>query len=322
MALKIAVPKRVVPKAVAPKRNPSLAAAQPVDSDAVWRLCGWGGSALIAAVALTVTTQSDLARGRLERLASNSPSPAPSVIAQLPPRPPEVDPETLRLRIEVRNLTADRERLAARFAALEQHLNEVTSSIKPPQAAAAATPPASPPSPPPQIEAVAVTAAPISPVPAPINPTSNPLAMPVLTSSVGGWSQPYEPMHEEAPRIAKLETGDVPPVPTPRAIAAEDELTPPTPMPGKAEYGIDLGGAHDMETLRLRWATVKANLGPMLTGLQPVAVRERKSGRTEYRLVVGPMPSYAAARQVCGRFAIARVPCHAAKFNGDSIVQR
>lgn len=319
----------MAPTVVAPKRNLSTAAVRPPDRDAVWRLCGWGGSAVIAVAALAITVQSDLGRTRIDLLLSETP-PAPTVVAAVPPRPTEPDPETLRLQAEVRNLIADRDRLAARFASLERHLDDVTSSIK---QQAAATPPA-PPSPPPQVASVATTApaapaqvaaGPTAPPPAPAVtiPTIDPLAMPGVTGSIGGWSPPAAatPATEPAP-AAKLETRDVPAAPKPMAALPAEEPAPPVQAPGKTEYGIDLGSARDMDALRQRWTAIKANLGPLLTGLQPVAVRDHRPGKTDLRLVVGPMPNLAAARQVCTRFAASNVACHAAKFDGEAIVQR
>jgi hypothetical protein len=122
-----------------------------------------------------------------------------------------------------------------------------------------------------------------------------------------------------------LETREVKVVPPSRlaALPAQEPLGQPArPAPATTEYGIDLGAAPNMEALRARWATIKANLGPLLTGLQPIAVRDRRPGSTQVHLVVGPMPNIAAARQVCTRFAAARVACQPAKFDGEAVVQR
>ncbi|MCK9919331.1 SPOR domain-containing protein [Microbacteriaceae bacterium K1510] len=315
----------MAPTVVAPKRSlPITAAVRPPDRDAVWRLCGWGGSAVIAVAALAITVQSDLGRNRIDLLLSETP-PAPTVVAEVPSQPSEPDPETLRLRAEVRNLIADRDRLAARFATLERHLDDVTSSVK---QQATATPPA-PPAPPPQVATVATTppAAPtqvaaVTTTPALTIPTIDPLAMPGVTGSIGGWSPTAAAPTAEPAQAAKLDTRDVPAAPKPIAALPAEEPAPPAQTPGKAEYGIDLGSARDMDALRQRWSTIKANLGPLLTGLQPVAVRDHRPGKTDLRLVVGPMPNLAAARQVCTRFAASNVACHAAKFDGEAIVQR
>jgi hypothetical protein len=306
MALEIAPPKRDLPRT----------STRSHERDAVWRLCGWGTSAVAAAGMLALTIQSDIGRTRIDSFLGNAlPSP-PTVVAQGTPRTPEKDPETLRLQAEVRALIADRDRIATRFATLERHLDEVTGSVQ----KHAAAPTLAPTAPPPQVATVsAMPAAPAKPA----IPAIDPLAMPAITGSIGGWPKAAEP-EEEPARAAALETKDVPRAPTPlAALPAQEEPVSPGPrLGGKAEYGIDLGGARDMEALRQRWAGIKANLGPLLTGLQPIAVRDRKPGSTELRLVVGPMPNLAAARQVCTRFAAAHVSCQAAKFDGESIVQR
>lgn len=330
----------MAPTVVAPKRSLSTVARVP-DHDAMWRLCGWGGSAVIAVAALALTVQSDVGQSRIDLVLSGALS-TPTMVTEIPQQPAEPDPEMLRLQAEVRHLAADRERMVGRLAALERHLDDVTSSVKQAVAAkqAAATPPA-PPAPPPHVATVATTAPAVPPqaaaAPALNIPTIDPLAMPAITGSIGGWS-PIQPApapepaaapvaHPAPAPAAKLETRDVPAAPKPvAALSAEahtaPEQTAPAQAASKVEYGIDLGGARDMEALRQRWTAIKANLGPLLTGLQPVAVRDNRPGKTELRLVVGPMPNLAAARQVCTRFASSNVACHAAKFDGESIVQR
>lgn len=309
MALEIAPPKRDLPR-TSTRRH---------ERDAVWRLCGWGTSAVAAAGILALTMQSDVGMQRINVFTGTTPQPMRTAqTEQLAQRVPEKDPETLRLQAEVRALIADRDRIAMRFATLERHLVEVTGSVQKHAAAPAPVPTA----PPPQV--AAVTATPSAPA-KPAIPTIDPLAMPAITGSIGGWPRTAEP-EEEPARAAALETKDVPHAPTPlAALSAREDASPSAAAPrtaGKAEYGIDLGGARDMEALRQRWAGIKANLGPLLTGLQPIAVRDRKPGSTELRLVVGPMPNLAAARQVCTRFAAAHVSCQASKFDGESIVQR
>jgi len=67
---------------------------------------------------------------------------------------------------------------------------------------------------------------------------------------------------------------------------------------------------------------VKANFGPLLTGLHPLAARVRRPGATDVRLLVGPLPSVAAATQLCTRFAAARVTCRPVKFDGQRLAQQ
>ncbi len=67
---------------------------------------------------------------------------------------------------------------------------------------------------------------------------------------------------------------------------------------------------------------VKANFGPLLGGLHPLAARDRRPGITNYRLLIGPLPTHAAAAQLCARFAAVRVTCRSAKFDGEEMAQR
>ena len=92
--------------------------------------------------------------------------------------------------------------------------------------------------------------------------------------------------------------------------------------PRKPEFGIDLGGASNMDVLNARWTAVKANFGPLLTGLHPLAAHDSRPGSTGFRLLVGPVANPAAAMQLCARFAAARVTCRTAKFDGEQMAQR
>ena len=70
-----------------------------------------------------------------------------------------------------------------------------------------------------------------------------------------------------------------------------------------------------------RWAAVKANFGPQLAGLYPRAILSNRPG-AEYRLLAGPVPTNAAAAQICARFVTARVTCRTVRFEGERLVQR
>jgi hypothetical protein len=76
-----------------------------------------------------------------------------------------------------------------------------------------------------------------------------------------------------------------------------------------------------MDGLRQRWASVKANYGPLLVGLSPVAVRDRHTGATTVRLVAGPLPNLNAARQLCARVAAMNGNCWPARINPADVVQ-
>jgi hypothetical protein len=100
---------------------------KPLRRNPLWRLLGWGGVACLALVAVVLTGQTEAGSRRL-RLALDG-SAEPAAVAALP-RAGESSAETRRLVAQVHELTADRDRLNARIATLEHHLEDMTGSIK------------------------------------------------------------------------------------------------------------------------------------------------------------------------------------------------
>jgi hypothetical protein len=288
------------------------------DTRALWRLCGWGGAAAIALAALAITTQTESGSQRLQRAFAPENQPSRAVaMADVTPRPLEKDAETQRLEAQVRVLAADRDRLTARLASLERNLEDVTGSIKrqAAQDAAAATAKSPAPSAPAITQQIdSTTPTPSMPAASSAPPVIAPLAMPARTDSAAPW--PGAPLAQAATPAPE----PVPLPPTRVAVAPASE--PAAEPPRKPEFGVDLGGAPNMDVLSARWAAVKANFGPLLTGLRPVAAHARRPGTTDYRLLVGPLPNAAAATQLCARFAAARVTCRPAKFDGQRLAQQ
>jgi hypothetical protein len=276
-----------------------------------WRVLGWGGAATFALAAVAYIGQTDSGSKRLQ-LALAMVSEPVRVVAQIPTAAPEA--ETQRLAAQVRDLAADRERLTARIATLERNLADMTGSIKKQSeqlaaARAAATPPPVPSTP---ATTPAVVAAP--PPPAPALPTLTPLAMPKVNETAAGWATSTPQAAEPAPDQVPL-----PPVRVAAAPASEPAAEPP---PAKLEYGVDLGAATSLEALRIHWAAVKANYGPLLVGLHPLATQHTKTPTgVTYRLVAGPLPDMSAATQLCARFPITRTGCRAAKFTGVQLAE-
>jgi hypothetical protein len=307
---------------VAPQKRQSQQHAQ-VDArrkpllDVAWRLGAWGGTALLSVAAVTIIMQTDSGSERLQSvLASPAEAARPIAVAPVPPRAAEIEAATRVLDAQVRSLSADRDRLVARLASLERHLDDVTGSIQP--AVQPVPAPAPAPASPPAIASVLPRIATLLSPPVP--PIVDPLASPPGSEVAGAWPEIPEPQAQPDP-----ETGLVP-LPPPRTVASlpNPPATVPSPAPAasKTEYGIELATGTTIDVLRTRWASVKANFGPLLTGLQPVAVRDRRPGTIGYRLVAGPLPNYTAAKQVCARFTDARMACRPAKFDGETIVQR
>jgi hypothetical protein len=266
----------------------------PQASSAPVRLLGWGGGATLALGVLALTLQTEAGSQQL-RTAFATTSP-PQVVAKVetkveaPPAPPEKDAETKRLETLVLALANDRERLNARIAGLERSLEDMTGSIKQQQAALAAKPATPPP----------VIAAPV------IAP---------LTMAPARDATPSSPWHGNvAPQAAD-------PVPQTKVASAPAVETPDEP-PRKPEVGIDLGGAANLDVLNARWVAVKANFGPMLSGLYPRAAQNHRQGSSDYRLIVGPLPNNATAAALCARFVAARITCRTTKFDGEKLAQR
>ncbi len=281
-----------------------------------WRLFGWGCAATIALTALALTSQTEAGGKRLQLALVYVGEPMRAV-AEIP-RAAETEAETRRLAAQLRDLAADRERLTARIATLERSLEDVTGSIKqqaaqaaPPQATAAAE---SPP-PVPSAPATAPVADSAEPPPAAALPSLKPLAIPERHEAAAPRAAPKQQIAEPLPEPIPL-----PPVRVAAVPPNETAAVPPPPL--KPEFGIDLGGATSVEALRIHWAGMKANHGPLLAGLRPVIMtRVRHPAGVDYRLVAGPLPSITAAAQLCARFPLSRAGCRPARFNGAHLAE-
>ncbi len=313
------------------------------DTRALWRLSGWGGAAVIALTALAFTTQTQSGSERLQLAFAPESQPVRAVsIADDKPRTVENDAATRALEAQVLALAADRDRLNARIASLERNLGDMTGSINRQAAAApaaespvqtpapnttASVPASAPASVPDNAPAtVATAAAPSLPAIAaapPIMPPLAPLAMPAIKVATASWPEATAAATMAAtPAVAavppKMEIVPLPPTRL-AAAPANDATVAPAHKP---EFGVDLGGAPNLEVLGARWAAVKANFGPLLAGMYPLAAHVRRPGATDFRLLVGPLPDTTAATQLCVRFAAAHVTCRPVKFAGERFVQR
>jgi hypothetical protein len=155
----------------------------------------------------------------------------------------------------------------------------------------------------------------VTPPPVRALPALTPLALPAVTRTPLAAPENPPPAAE-----TKTEAVPLPPVRVAAAPASEPAAEPPPPA--KLEYGIDLGGAASIEVLRIHWAAMKANYGPLLAGLHPLASQYPKypTGVT-YRVVAGPLPTAAEAAKLCARFPVTRTGCHPAKFSGVQLAE-
>jgi hypothetical protein len=199
--------------------------------------------------------------------------------------------EGRRLAETVRSLAADRDRLLARVATLEQSLDGVTGSIARVEKAARAAPATPVTSP--------VPAAPVAAGPA---PSAHPTASAAPTEVTPARSAPDEDVTSS--------------IPSPQPA--------PTPGPAKTEYGLDLGSAITVEALRTAWTAALRRHGPLLEGLRPVVLmRERpRPNGMELRLIAGPVPSAAAAARLCVSMTAAGGICAPSVFEGQRLAVR
>jgi hypothetical protein len=98
-------------------------------------------------------------------------------------------------------------------------------------------------------------------------------------------------------------------------------LTPVMPMPMPTEYGVDIGSALSIPTLRARWAGLRSAHPNLFDGLEPVAAMKRvgRSKRIELRLVAGPLPTAEAASHLCAELTPYRLYCQPTPFSGEHL---
>jgi hypothetical protein len=138
--------------------------------------------------------------------------------------------------------------------------------------------------------------------------------------------------HAPAAAVAQPAPVPMPPVPpevTPAAppqtaMTSATPVPPVPPEPGRREFGIDLGGAANVDGLRALWAAARTKHGGLLEGLRPiVAIRENpRPGGMELRLVVGPFANAAAAARLCSVIAASGATCQPALFDGQRLAAR
>jgi hypothetical protein len=253
---------------------------------ALWRLAIWGASATAALVLAVAASYSDTGSRRL--MVAMNPGVAPNSTVVVATRPAEADAETRRLTEAVRALTADRERLVARIGTLERNLEDMTGSIRR-QAAnpAAGTSPPSAAAP----AAPNEPAAPAAAAPAAADPPATP---PVAAAT---------------------------PAPAERVATAPAAPSEDVPEPPKHEFGVDVGGAVNLDGLRVLWTSTKGNNAALFEGLHPVvAVRENsRTKNKDLRLIAGPLASLEAATRLCTVLSASRRYCQPVGFEGQRL---
>lgn len=109
-----------------------------------------------------------------------------------------------------------------------------------------------------------------------------------------------------------------PPLPPTTATMAT-VLAPAMPVP--TEYGVDIGSALSIPTLRARWTGIRAAHPTLFEGLRPVVILKRlaRTNRVELRLLAGPLGSAEAAAQLCADLVPYRLYCQPTIFIGQHL---
>jgi hypothetical protein len=242
----------------------------------LWRMTLWGATAACALLLAVLSTRSEVGSQRIAAVFTSAHG-----RAQLAARSFDAQAETRRLAAAVQDLTAQNGALKSRLAAIEQNMDDITGSVTR------------------QIEAVKAETAPPWPAEAAPEPVT-----PAIVASI---------VNPTLPPPAGLAA----PLPSPVAAAAPPAGEAATPASTPSEYGVDVGSALSIEVLRARWLGIRSAHAQLFAGLTPtVVVREiPKTKRAELRLVVGPLPSSAAAAQICAALVPYRLFCQPTVFD-------
>jgi hypothetical protein len=265
------------------------AAAGAFTTQHLWRMTLWGTTAAGALLVAVLTTYGDTGSQRMATLLSEPGK--RQVAAQL------FDPqaETRKLAEAVRGLTIENGQLETRLSAIEQNVDDVTGSITR------------------QIDEVKKQAANTWPADAKPGPITPAIVASIISPPV------------ETPFGAPLPPPPPAP-PTSSATQSQGDTTGDTTgsiaKPAKPnEYGVDVGGALSVDTLRARWLGIRSAHRHLFEGLTPTVELHQvpKSNRVELRLVVGPLDNSEAAAELCAALAPYRLLCQPAPFDSSHI---
>lgn len=291
------------------------------------RSTGWAITAAAALAALATVAQTPSGAERLQHGLAAIGAEAGARPASAAPAGPEAKIKALQAQVE--RLESERARLETRLASVEHGLADVTGSIRQQPATSRIDHKQADAPPPPVINPLGTPpAGPLSQMPkaddAAVSPAEAPAtkAEPAKLAAAEPEAQPTAPKPEviaspSAPAAVVLPSPA--PLPHPRVAAVSAPATHPTAA--RHEYGIELATAPSLDALRARWVGVKANFGPLLVGLNPLAMKDPRHGSTSLKLIAGPLPTLAAARELCARFAAMNGSCWPMRVEASGVLQ-
>jgi hypothetical protein len=253
--------------------------------DSLWRLAMWGLSAAAALTLAVLSSYSDAGSARLMTALQGFGNSDRADQAQSASRP-EVPP----IAETVRALAAERERLAARIDRIEQTLEGLTGSIRRQSGRGTVVPPVS------------------------AGPAARGLEEETQPAAPDRMVSPTTPTGDRKPNLRPQVSVNAASVPIDPSAVVEQ---------GKAEFGIDIGGAPNFEALRVLWTSAKASNSGLLDSLYPV-VGLRETGKTkgaELRLIIGPLADIEAATRLCAALTPAQRTCQPVGFEGQRLTE-
>jgi hypothetical protein len=272
---------------VAPKRK---AAKRPFDRQQFWRMAMWGATAVCAFLLAVLASRSEAGAERLAYVIA-------TLRGQSAPPPFDAEVETRKLANAVRGLSSENARLSSesgqlksRLLDVEHHVDDVAGSLTR------------------QIEAVKAEAE--APRPADTAPATG---TPGVTNAAPSRppSGTPSPFPAPPPLAAPPPTGAQAPPPLKPTVPGSSSLGAPK------QYGVDIGSAVSVEALRTRWAEIRAAHPQLFQGLTPAVIPQ--SGRSDLRLVLGPLPNSDAAARLCASLAPFRLNCLPTGFDGQHV---
>lgn len=249
----------------------------------LWRMALWGVTAASTLLLAVLSTRSEVGSQRIAIL-----FPSLHDRMQVAARPFDAQAETRRLAAAVHDLSTENGELRAQLAAVERSMGDITGSVARQIKAAA--------------KAETAAAWPANAEPEPITPA-------MVASIV-------------SPSVPPAAGATVPlPSPTPASSMAPPPAEAASPGAAPAEYGVDVGSALSVQVLRARWLGIRSAHLQLFAGLTPTIVLREipKTNRAELRLVVGPLPSSAAAAQLCAALAPYRLFCQPTVFDRQHV---
>jgi hypothetical protein len=281
------------------------------DKRALLRLTAWGaGASLALALAVTSGISGTGARRANVAIAALTSGEPRQVTAQLAPRAADMEAETRRLNEAIRLLAADRDRLQTRLGSLERNLDDMTGSIR-----QATSRPSRP-------DSGTTPASSLQPGPAPASAESEitgtiPMAATPARPGIPAWAANNSAAWP-SPSIAFPVATTSPswPAASRATISGEDVATGSIAI--KTEFGVDIGGATNIDGLKQLWTATKTRHAALLNGLRPiVSVRESRTGEMDLRLIIGPLSNVAAAAKLCAQLGAAELSCQTMAFDGQ-----